>query len=227
MISPKLNCLNCQSDRCPLGHTTPPCQEVPSDMISDAVNSRLHYLTTEDVSVVIVIHKPPAARLNKCLTHVIDHVQEIVVVVDSEGVIPPMALSNSKIRYIKLKQWDVGYGRKANYGARHTNGKYIWFLNDDCYVQPDTCQKLLEVIRTDDAIGMVGHELRYMDGTLQHGGTFRATDGVGFGHMDLRQHESRVKHPMEVENVTGASILVRRRAYFDADGHFEEYFLVL
>lgn len=224
-ISPKLNCLNCQSDRCPLNHSVPPCQEVPPEMIAEAVNARLHHVTTEDVSVVIVIHKPPAARLNKCLSHVIGQVQEIVVVVDAEGVIPPMAMTDPKIRYVKLRQWDVGYGRKANYGARHTNGKYIWFLNDDCYVQEDTCQKLLEVIRTDDAIGMVGHELRYLDGTLQHGGTFRARDGVGFGHMDLRQHESRVKQPMEVENVTGASILVRRRAYYDADGHFEDYFL--
>lgn len=224
-ISPKLNCLNCQADRCPLGHTVPPCQEMPPEMIADAVNARLHYVNTEDVSVVVVIHKPPAARLNKCLSHVIGQVQEIVVVVDSEGIIPPLAMSDPKIRYVKLRQWDVGYGRKANFGVRHTNGKYIWFLNDDCYVQEDTCQKLLEVMRTDDAIGMVGHELRYLDGTLQHGGTFRARDGVGFGHMDLRQHESRVKHPMEVENVTGASILVRRRAYYDADGHFEDYFL--
>lgn len=224
-ISPRLNCLNCQADRCPINHDVPPCQNVPPEMIADAVTARLHYVMTEDVSVVVVIHKPTAARLNKCLQHVIGQVQEIVVVVDAEGVIPQLAMTDPKIRYVKLRQWDVGYGRKANYGARHTNGKYIWFLNDDCFVQDDTCQKLLEVMRTDDEIGMVGHELRYPDGTLQHGGTFRARDGVGFGHMDLRQRESRVKHPMEVENVTGASILVRRRAYFDADGHFEEYFL--
>jgi GT2 family glycosyltransferase len=224
-IAPKLNCLNCQADRCPIHASTPPCQNIPPEMIADAANARLRHVTTEDVSVVVVIHKPTAARLNRCLSHVIGQVQEIVVVVDSEGVIPQLAMTDPKIKYIKLRQWDVGYGRKANFGARHTNGKYIWFLNDDCYVQSDTCQKLLEVIRTDDAIGMVGHELRYADGTLQHGGTFRARDGVGFGHMDLRQRESRVKHPMEVENVTGASIMCRRRAYWDADGHFEEYFL--
>lgn len=222
---PNLGCLNCNVNLCPINAQTPPCQNVPPELIAAAVNARLHHVTTEDVSVVIAIYKPTAERLNKCLTAVIDQVQEIVVVVDHAGMVPRNALQNGKIRYVKCPGYDIGYGRKANYGARQTNGKYVWLLNDDCYVAGDCCQKLLEVLRSDEEIGMVGHELRYLDGTLQHGGTFRARDGVGFGHMDLHQRESRVKHPIEVENVTGASVLLRRRAFFDADGFPEHIYL--
>lgn len=224
-VSPPLHCLDCLQPLCPIGqHSQPPCQNVPPELIADTVNRRLHCLTTEDVSVVIAIYKPEASRLNRCLSAVIGQVQEILVICDLAGMIPRAAMKDPKIKYLRMPEYDVGYGRKANYGARHTNGRWIWLINDDAYAAPDCCQRLLEVLRSDDQIGMVGHELRYPDNRIQHGGTFRARDGVGFGHMDLGQTVSRIKHPLEVENVTGASIMMRRRAFYDADCHCEYYF---
>lgn len=181
----------------------------------------------EDVSAVICIYKPDASRLNKCIEHVINQVGEIVVVVDQAGVIPKLAVCHQKVRYVWMPARDVGYGRKANHGAKHTYGKYLWFLNDDVFVAPDCGEKLLQVLRTNDEIGMVGHELRYPDGTLQHGGTFRPAGGFAFCHLDSHQRESRIKEPVEMENVTGASVMMRRRAFEEAGEFCKKYYLYL
>jgi len=225
MISPHLSCLNCCTAICPINSHTPPCQNISNDLIASTVNAKLHHCTTEDVSVVIVIHKPTAERLNRCLSHVLHQVQEVVICHDSASFVPRGVTDSPKIRFVKANGHDLGYGKKANVGARHTNGKYILMLNDDCFLAPNAVEKLLETIRIDESIGMVGHLLRYPNGEIQHAGMFRATDGVGFGHLDLKAREGRIKEPTEVEAVTGASILLRRKAYFDINGHDEDYWL--
>jgi GT2 family glycosyltransferase/ADP-heptose:LPS heptosyltransferase len=225
MISPMLSCLNCNLETCPHNAATPPCQNVSPQLISDACNKKLHIATTNGISAVISIYKPRVENLNRCLKYLLGQVQEIVVVSDTAGFVPTGALTDPKIHYVKMKQHDVGYGRKANFGARHTNSPFIWFINDDCFANPNCGEHLLAVLQSDPKIGMVGHLLRWPNGKIQHGGTFRATDGIGFGHMDLHQDKSRFSAPLEVENVTGASIMVRRKAYYAAGGHDERYFL--
>lgn len=226
MVSPPgLSCLNCQMNVCPIHATAPPCQDIGADAIADTVNARLRSLLTEDITVVISIHKPTAARLNRSLAAVLPQVQEVIVVSDGASMVPREAMRDAKIRYVRARGTDLGYGRKANCGARHANGKYLWFLNDDCYVNGDCAGKLMTVMNSDPRVAIVGHLLRWMDGTIQHGGTHRDPHGIGFGHQDLHQRVSRHDRPIEMENVTGASILVRRKAYFDVHGHDEDYFL--
>jgi len=149
------------------------------------------------------------------------------VVADRAGEIPMLAMSHPKIQYAWMWSNDVGYGRKANYAINLTRGKYIWLLNDDVFVGPGCGQRLIEVLESDRQIGMVGHELRYPDGTLQHGGTCRLPGALAYTHMDTKLLESRIKEPVEMENVTGASIMMRRRAFEDAGGFFEDYHMYL
>lgn len=176
-------------------------------------------MNTQDISVVICIHKPSVVNLNRCLQCVIPQAREIVVVSDKASVVPKLALCSPNLRYLWMDEHDVGFGQKMNYGSRHTQGKLIWFLNDDCFVAPDCGSRLLEVLNTDEKIGLVGHELRYPDGTLQHGGTWRPPGVQAYVHLDTHEKESRFKEPVEMENVTAASMMARRQA-FDAVGGF-------
>lgn len=224
MISPPgLTCLNCQIDLCPYNAVTPPCQHIPAALISAAASTRLKIAMQDSVSAVICIWKPDARKLNKCLEHVLPQVDEVVVVVDAAGFLPREAMQHPKIRYVKPPTGNIGYGRKANYGARHTNNRQILFLNDDCYLNADVVPKLKEQMTP--LVGMVAHELRYPDGTIQHGGTYRPLGVPGWGHLDHRARESRIKAPLEMENVCGASILVRRQAFYDAGGFDEDFYL--
>lgn len=182
---------------------------------------------TDDVSAVICIYKPDALRLNQCIEHVVDQVNEVVVVVDQAGIIPRLAICHKKVRYVWLQEHDVGYGRKANHGVQNALGQYLWLLNDDVFVARNCGEKLMEVMRSDPKIGMVGHELRYLDGTLQHGGTYRPPGGLAYCHLDTRWKESRIKEPMEMENVTGASVMIRREAFYESGQFNPAFFLYL
>lgn len=186
-----------------------------------------HYPCAGDVSVVISIYKPKPEVLNRCLESVIPQVADIVVVADQAGVIPEEALSHPKVRYVQMAAHDVGYGRKANYGVRYTKGRLIWFLNDDAFPAPGCCEEMVKVFRSADDIGMVGHELRYPNGTIQHGGTYRNSAGVGFPHLDTGKLEASIKETVEVESVTGASIMVRHPAFYQSGCFSTDYYLYL
>lgn len=222
-ISPALDCLNCQKDICPINASHPPCHDIKPWLIYDAANARLRQSQTEDVSAVICVYKPKVDRLNKCLAHVLPQVQEVVVVGNLDTPWPVNGVNrDSKIRFVQRRASGIGYSRNANYGARHTNGKYLLFLNDDVFLNPDVVPSLLREMR--DGVGAVTHLLRYpQDNTIQYAGKVRV--GMGFGHIDHKGHHCRHAAPVEEESLCGASMLVRRKAYFAVDGYSEEYVL--
>lgn len=220
---PDLNCLNCQKNLCPIHASHPPCQVYPPELIAEAVNRRLHALTTENITVVIPAHRPQLERLRHCIECVESQVQEIIVTQDAGGILPDGVPRSSKIRYVKHRLGHLGLGRNVNFGARHANGKYLLILNDDVFLRPDAIARLRESMKP--GVGIIGHLLYYENGTIQHGGKFRNAGMRGWGHIDHRQRTPTIKFPTECENVTGASILVRRKAFYDAQGFDEEFFL--
>lgn len=222
VISPPLHCLNCCDTLCRVDRDAPPCMNVDPQMIARAANKKLEMVTTDGVSAAICIWRPDVARLNRCLSHVIDQVQEVVVSVDASGMIPSGAMENPKIRYVRHPKRDIGYSRNANFCVRHTNNKYVHLMNDDVFLEAGVVDHLKSVMNSDESIGIVGHLLRYPDKRIQHGGCYRNPGDIGHGHLDLYQNESRFKEPVELECVTGASILVRRDAFYKAEGFDEE-----
>jgi GT2 family glycosyltransferase len=71
--------------------------------------------------------------------------------------------------------------------------------------------------------GIVSHLYRYPTGEIQHGGKYREAGAMGWGHLDHRAKESRIKTVIEMENVCMASCLVRRKAFFDAEGFDQDF----
>jgi GT2 family glycosyltransferase len=75
----------------------------------------------------------------------------------------------------------------------------------------------------DEKTGIVSHLYRYPTGEIQHGGKHRAPGSMGWGHIDHRARESRIKTVTEMENVCMASALVSRKAFFDCEGFDEDF----
>lgn len=220
-----LTCLNCQQAVCHINAKSPPCQNIDPAMIIQAVNSRLRQYLTDDVSAVICVYKPDAGRLNKCLAAVLPQVQEIVVVgnLDSEWPIRG-AMQDPKIRYIQRQEAGIGYSKNVNLGVRHTNSPWIWTVNDDCFPSPDVAQKLLAIAKADDRVGAVTHTLMYSGGRgIQYAGQYRERGGMGFGHLDHHGSKVRYSGPVEQESVCGASMLLRRKALYEAGAYPECY----
>lgn len=222
-ISPPLDCLNCQLNECPISMAHPPCQNINPQLVADRVNTRMAGLK---ISAVVAIWQPQAHTLNHCLQNTLPQVDEIVVACESGSVIPDGAMRNDKIKYVRYPHKNVGYAKNANHGARHTSGEWLWFLNDDCYPNPDAAQRMLEC--ADFKTGAIGQMLVFRDDTIQHAGMTRNVNGgVGYGHIDFKRPRSEcsIKEVREMECVTGASMLVRRKAFFDVGAFPENYFL--
>jgi GT2 family glycosyltransferase len=220
---PDLDCLNCQKNICPKAAHIPPCQAYPPELIAEMVNKRLRSMFSEDITAVIPAHRAPLDRLVRCIECVQPQVSEIIVTCDASGVFPAGVPRRTNIRYIQHRLPQIGLGRNVNFGFRHANGKYVLMLNDDVFLKPDAVSKLMECMKPD--VGLVGHLLYYQNGTIQHGGKYRNPGMRGWGHIDHRRFLPTVKAPMECENVTGASVLIRRKAFYDAKGFDEEFFL--
>lgn len=222
-IAPKLDCLNCQENTCPLNAFLPPCQTVDPELISAWTADRLRSMLTEEISAVIPIFRPDASMLNRCLEAVLPQVSEIVVTRERGGIVPRGTISDPKIRHVVKPAEKIGFGRNVNFGFRHTKGKYVLVLNDDVYLAPDAVAHMMDVMKPD--VGIVGMLLRYPDGTIYHAGKLRqpGSGGIGFPHVDLRKTEPTIKTPMEMENTNGASFLIRRDAFYDAGGYDEEF----
>lgn len=222
MVGPDLDCLNCQKNVCPKNAVTPPCQQVDPERIAAVANRKLRASVSDDISCVIPIYKPPAERVNRCVAAVLPQVSEVVLTVDASGVVPPGIQYGPKVRLVKARLPRIGVGPNMNHGARYTHGKYILLLNDDVVLAPDAVARMREVMT--DGVGMVGHLLYYPDKSIYHGGKYRPPGGLGWGHIDHRKFRPTITEPQETENVTGASILVRREAFYQVDGFDERYF---
>lgn len=193
---------------------TPPAQIV----ISPPIN-----LSTEcNVSVIIPAYNP-GDRLNKVINCILDQVNEVIVVDSPLVSIPRHKSSKVKNLTIGFPDKESGFSKKCNAGASVAKSEYLWFLNDDCYPNPDCVSKLMAILLSNQKIGAVGHLLRYPDGKIQHGGTKRSPNNVGFPHIE----DNSITMPTEMEAVTAASMLVRKEAFNNVGGFDESYFLYL
>lgn len=225
-ISPAgLDCLNCQQTLCPKNNHMPPCQNVDPDLIAAWTWARWRMESTEDVSAIVAVYQPDVGTLNRCLECLIPQVQEIIVTAEGNSRVPAEATRGGKIRYVQTPQRGIGYGRNTNFGARHSNGKYLLLINDDVFLNQGAVSKMMEVIKTHEHTGIVSSLLRYPDGTIYHSGKVRGPGQRGWGHGNHRQMHSYFSDVTEQENTCGACILVPRKAFYDINGFDEEFFL--
>jgi len=100
------------------------------------------------ISVVIPTYNG-ALLLQKSLTKLNDALKNIdnteVIIVDNGSDDPTDSVvsrqSSVIIQYIKLKH-NYGFTRAINDGAKKAKGKYLLFLNNDCFVEKDTITSL-------------------------------------------------------------------------------------
>jgi ADP-heptose:LPS heptosyltransferase/GT2 family glycosyltransferase len=113
-----------------------------------------------------------------------------------------------------------------NRGAAMGAGEYLLFLNDDMEVmQPDWLDAMLEHVQRPE-VAVVGPQLRYSDGKVQHAGMFLAARGIArhafrFAAPDDPGYFGLALTQRNVTAVTGACMLMRRTMY-QALGGFDE-----
>lgn len=129
---------------------------------------------------------------------------------------------------VRVVRHDVPFNFSAinNHAARHADGEYLLFLNNDTeVVTPDWLEAMIEQAQR-PAIGAVGAKLLYPDDTVQHAGVIVGLGGVaGHSHKHFGAAEPGYFYTLQTVNnfsaVTGACLMLRREV-FEAAGGFDE-----
>ncbi len=92
-----------------------------------------------------------------------------VIVVDSASTDDSVEIIHEKFPWVHVIPCDenIGFVRGNNLGAKHASGKYLMLLNPDTELIGNVLIRLVEVLESDDKIGVVGPHTLDSDGTHQ------------------------------------------------------------
>ncbi len=192
-----------------------------------------------ELSIIIVSYNT-SDLLRKCLNKVYKSLSFGKIEKDSEVIVVDNASNDESIEMVKKNfpkveiiknDKNLGFSKANNLGMKKSAGKYILLLNSDTEVNNDTFLQLLEFIKTDDNIGVVGGKLLNHDGSLQPSAGFFPNlnkvfywmffiDDIPFLRKILKPYHAEDKSFYEkiqkADWVTGACFMVRRDVIFKA-----------
>jgi GT2 family glycosyltransferase len=158
-----------------------------------------------------------------------------VIVVDNASEHPFPAARFPEVRTIRLTE-NRGYGYACNRGADAARGEYFFILNNDLEFPRDVLPSLIDTCAHLPRPGAVGPALRFPDGRFQLSwGSFptlrsefqerrrqQQSRSGGGKALEKRAGESAVNR--SVDWITGACMLIPRKAWEDVGGFDERYF---
>ncbi|MFA7626010.1 MAG: glycosyltransferase [Candidatus Kapaibacterium sp.] len=149
-----------------------------------------------------------------------DNTREVVSIFEREY---------DNIIYIKNSR-NLGYSRANNIGARIAKYDYILLLNNDTIIMRNWLKPMTDILDDDSKVAAVGAKLLYEDNTIQHAGVAIIKDlSIGDNlvarhiYSGFNKNAPEVNKIMEYQALTGACLLLRKSAYFDAGGLDEVY----
>ncbi|MCH9793302.1 MAG: glycosyltransferase family 2 protein, partial [Planctomycetes bacterium] len=196
----------------------------------------------------IIVNFNSNEHVTACVKSVLDHAPETeVIIVDNASSDNSISLlestfpNHAQIEVIH-NQTNQGFSVACNLGTQHANNEYLLYLNPDCMIYESTIPKLIACLKENDSIGMVGGRLLDSDGSEQPGSrrsvptpwrTLVRVFRLSFLSKryprlfsDFNLHQQKVpEHPIEVEAISGACMLIRRQTYEEVEGLDEKYFL--
>ena len=197
---------------------------------------------------VIIVNYNAGQELANCVHSVVEGGDDVeIIVVDNDS-------QDGSVQYLR-EQYDgkprlilieneknLGFAVACNQGSRAATGEFLLYLNPDCVVEEDTLSTLCQVLEDSSEAGMVGGLILNHDGTEQRG--CRRTiptpwkslvNSLGLQALarvnknlfaDFRLDSTPLPSgPTPVEAISGACMLVSRRAFHDVGPMDEEYFL--
>ncbi len=209
-------------------------------------SSNLEISSISNAVSLIIVNYNACECIVACVSSALSQVDEVVVVdnASSDNSLAQLEVVFSGDRKLKIvrNRENLGFAAACNIGAETSTGRYLFFLNPDCVLAQDSVSRLLRVLEERQNVGMVGGLLLNPDGTEQAGGRraiptpwrsfvrafglSRFADRWPRLFFDFHLHRQPLPtHPIEVEAISGACMLVHRGA-MQSVGHWDEgYFL--
>jgi GT2 family glycosyltransferase len=180
-------------------------------------------------------------QLRACLESLHDWPQGVrleTIVVDNASTdgAPDMVARDFPEVVLLRNRANLGFARANNQAADHARGRYVFFLNNDTLVPPDTLRGLVKFADAHPEVGMIGPRLRDARGQTQISYRLRPTVGTLLHRTSLfrwtglfrgayrryrRDFDPRSTRPVEV--LMGAALLMPRHVFI-ACGRWDEKF---
>lgn len=198
----------------------------------------------DKVISAIIVNYNAGPLLRKCIDSLVNCPLEIeIIVVDNASQDDSMATLNDVDDLIIVKNSvNFGFATACNQGIKVAKAENLLFLNPDCSFEPGTLGEILKQLHTSEHIGMAGGQLVNIDGSEQPGGRravptpwrsfvrafglTRFSDRWPSLFFDFNLHKQPLPEKcIEVEAISGACMLVKRKAVLDVGLWDEGYFL--
>lgn len=193
---------------------------------------------------ILIVSADSGPSLRECVARALaaDAAIEVVVADNGSRDGVPQALAHQHAPRLRVicNHANLGFGRAVNIAAGAARGDALLVLNPDCLLDADTLPRLLEVLQGHPDAGVVGavvcdsdgrpdpasrrrdpllrRSLNTLTGRARREAENPAFEGVDVaGPIPLRT--------IEVENVSGALMLLRRTTFERLHGFDPEYFL--
>ncbi|SLM29947.1 Glycosyl transferase, family 2 (fragment) [Desulfamplus magnetovallimortis] len=117
-----------------------------------------------------------------------------------------------------------GFLLSCNKASKHSNGKYLVFLNNDAAPGSQWLQEILIPFKSHKNVGLVGTMLLFPDGSLQEAGGFVFKDGsiLNYGRNGNPIH-CRFNFVRETDYCSGCSIAIPKQLWNRIGGFDERY----
>lgn len=202
--------------------------------------------TQPDISIIIVSWNVKAL-LRDCL-HSLAAVGQATPNLSSEIIVVDSASSDGSPDMVRTEfpqvtliasDQNLGYAGGNNTGVKNAAGRYLFILNPDTVLQPDTPAKLVDFMEDHPKAGAVGPKLLWPDGTTQSSRRRFPTVGSLFWESTLLgqwfPNNRHIQHyhiqdtppdkPQQVDWVVGAAIFIRRAAWEQVGPIDQEFFM--
>lgn len=195
-----------------------------------------------DLSIIIVTYNPGKIFLD-CLKSIADGVGNLayeIIVVDnaSQDGIPQQAAAMFPAAKFIFNLDNKGFAGGNNQGLAIAQGQFLLLLNPDVVVQPDSLSTLVEFLRHNPSVGIVGPRTLDANGKIsltanavytpltilwQYIGLDRLFPNIIYGRF--RHATQTAVEPFEVAWVQGCCLLFKYEVYQQIGGLDEGFFL--
>jgi hypothetical protein len=196
---------------------------------------------------VVIVNFNAGTILIDCVRSVLDSTVPVKVIVSdngsSDGSVTSLKslLGHDPRLTIMENAQNLGFARANNKAFAFAEGEYVLLLNPDCVIKPDTLARMMTAMREHPLAGMAGCLIRNLDGSEQRGcrraiptpwRSFVAVTGMGrlFPNDQRFQSFNQTSSPLPdrpvyIEAISGAFMLVTRKALGDVGPLDEGYFM--
>ena len=191
-----------------------------------------------DVIEIVIVTRNSAQHIGACVDSVLG-ARAVPIIVDNNSTDSTLQIVRSRCPSAKVitSPENLGYGKAMNLGFKESTGGFVILSNPDVIFLGQSIFQLIDYLRKNPKIGIVGPQQLFPDGGWQR--SYGDLPGIWPGIKDAvgittignkmrkalwpRKTARRVK---EVPYIDGAVMAVRRDAFLGVSGFDEDFFSI-